>query len=83
LTDSTFEIALPAPDGARAVHLDVISGCSEDDNTIFLAHYATAAERRQWKKEFPEEKLPPRTRPPHHRHARLPKAHADSSLARV
>ena len=84
LTDSsTLEIALPPPDGARAVHLDVIGGCSERGDTIFLAHYATAAERRQWKKEFPDERLPARTPPPHHRDALLPKAHADSSAADV
>jgi hypothetical protein len=84
LTDSsTLEIALPPPDSARAVHLNVIGGCSEEDNTIFLAHYAPAAERRHWKKEFPDEKLPARTPPPHHRDAGLPKAHADSSVSDV
>lgn len=84
LTDpSTLEIALPSPDDARAVHLDVLGGCSEEDNAIFLAYYATAAERRHWKREFPDEKLPARTRPRHHRDARLPKAHADSSVQHV
>ena len=56
-----------------AWHMSPIGGCDEQDIAIFLKYYASAKERRQWKKEFPKDALPPRCALPYDRDRNLPR----------
>jgi hypothetical protein len=49
------------------VHFSPIGGCSEEDNQIYLAYYATDADRADWKAQFPDDELPTKKDPPHKR----------------
>ena len=49
-----------APLSNSYVHMSPIGGCSEEDNAIYLAYYATEQERAWWKEDAPDEELPPR-----------------------
>ena len=58
-----------------AMHIDVLGGCSDDDNILYLMYYASDEDRAQWKEEFADEELPPREPRPYDRDSLLPKAH--------
>lgn len=57
-----------------AMHIDILGGCSDEDNMLFLKYYATEEDRARWKSEFPDEELPAREWPPLDRDRHLPKA---------
>jgi hypothetical protein len=57
-----------------AMHIDVLGGCSDDDDMLFLKYYASDEDRERWKDEFPDEELPPREPRPYDRDSVLPKA---------
>ena len=59
-----------------AMHVDVLGGCSDEDNLLFLKYYASDDDRERWKEEFPDEELPPREPRPYNRDSGLPKAYA-------
>lgn len=50
----------------------MIGGGSEEDNQIYLRYYATEDERADWKRQFPEDELPSRAKPPYDRDRLLP-----------
>lgn len=65
-----------APDFARTVddacHWDFADAGSGGE-TDWLTYYATARERREWMREFPDQREPAHRRPAHRRDHRLPK----------
>ena len=42
------------------IHMSPIGGCSEEDNEIYLAYYASDEDRASWKEQFPDDELPAR-----------------------
>lgn len=65
-----------APDFARtaddACHWD-FADAGSDGEADWLTYYATAGERREWMREFPDQRRPARRRPAYRRDHRLPK----------
>jgi hypothetical protein len=49
------------------LHTSPIGGCSEEDNDVWLAYYATDEDRADWKTRFPDYELPPKLEAPHKR----------------
>ena len=63
------------PDLSRhggAWHTSPIGSCTDEDTAIFLKYYASEKERRRWKKDFPNDVLPPRCPLPNARDRTLP-----------
>jgi hypothetical protein len=52
---------------------DFLGSWSEDDMQLWLRYYATDKERAEHAKEYPEDNLPPKEKPPFNRDWRLPK----------
>ena len=44
------------------LHIDVIGSGSDEDNCLYLTYYASDEERAEWKRQFPDDELPPRKR---------------------
>jgi hypothetical protein len=61
-------------DPGTIMHVDVVGSGSDEDNALFFRYYASDEEREHWMREFPDETLPPRERPPHDRDRFLPTA---------
>lgn len=55
-----------------AWHTSPIGSCTDEDTAIFLKYYASNKERRQWKKDFPNDPLPPHCPLPYNRDHNLP-----------
>jgi hypothetical protein len=65
-----------APDLSQlggAWHMSVIGSGNEEDMAIFLKYYAGEKERRRWKKDFPNDALPPHFPLPYNRDRNLPR----------
>ena len=60
-------------DNDSACHLDLLGGCCEEDNHIYLKYYADEAYRQWWKREWPNDLLPEKETPPFDRDRYLPK----------
>jgi hypothetical protein len=58
-------------------YLDLVSSGSEEDIECWLCYYASEDTRAQWQKDFPDDVLPPRERPPYDRDRLLPRAPHD------
>jgi hypothetical protein len=56
-----------------AWHVSPIGGCNQEDIAIFLKYYATEKERRRWRKDFPNDALPPHCPLPYNRDRNLPR----------
>ena len=56
-----------------AWHIQILGGCSEEDNLLYLKYYADDAWRRQWHKDFPKDHIPAHEDPPYDRDRLLPK----------
>ena len=56
-----------------AWHTSPIGSCTDEDIAIFLKYYASEKERRRWKKEFPNDVLPPHYPLPYERDRTLPR----------
>jgi len=67
------EMVFQSGDMNMACHIDLIGSGSEEDNDIYLKYYAGEDERTLWVKEFPDEPVPSRERPPCDRDRHLPK----------
>ena len=69
-------------DDGSAWHVDMSSGCSEEDTFVYLKYYADDEARRRWAQDWPDDRLPPTERPPFDRDRHLPQAFAggESSL---
>jgi hypothetical protein len=61
-------------DPETITHIDLVGSGSDEDNVLFFRYYASDEEREHWMREFPDETLPPRERPPHDRDRLLPTA---------
>ncbi|HEX5434135.1 MAG TPA: hypothetical protein VFY05_07850 [Candidatus Angelobacter sp.] len=55
-------------------HIQILGGCSEEDNQLYLKYYADEDWRRQWHKDFPRDSIPVHEDPPYDRDRLLPKA---------
>lgn len=61
-------------DPLTIMHVDLLGGGSDEDNDLYLRYYASDEDREHWMREFPDDTLPPRERPPHDRDRLLPTA---------
>lgn len=64
------------PDMAQlggAWHTSPIGSCTEEDIAVHLTYYANKKERLRWKKEFPNDRLPPHCSLPYNRDKNLPR----------
>lgn len=52
---------------------DFLGGWGEDDLQLWLRYYAADDERAEHAKDYPQDKIPPKEKPPHNRDWRLPK----------
>lgn len=73
-TDSLREETKAFPMAANAMcHIQLLSGGSDEDNFLYLKHYADEAWRRQWHKDFPTDPMPEHEDPAYDRDRLLPK----------
>lgn len=73
-TDSLREETKDLPPTANsACHIQILGGCSEEDNQLYLKYYADDESRRHWQEHFPNDPLPAREEPPYERDRLLPK----------
>jgi len=56
-----------------AWHTSPIGSCTEEDSAVHLIYYANKKERLRWKKEFPNDRLPPHCPLPYNRDKNLPR----------
>ena len=61
-------------DENSACHIDLVSSGSEEDIRLWLRYYADEEDRQRWRKDFPDDDIPPRETPPHDRDRHLPRA---------
>lgn len=61
-------------DEYSACHIDLLSGGSEEDNQLYLKHYADDKERAQWHQDYPEDSMADHADPPYDRDQYLPQA---------
>jgi hypothetical protein len=59
--------------GNGAWHIQLLGGCSEEDNQLYLKYYADEDWRRQWHKDWPKDPIPEHEDPPYDRDRLLPK----------
>lgn len=52
--------------------IDLISSGSDEDTEVWLKYYADEKRRKDWVKQFPDTKLPPRAKQPYDRDRHLP-----------
>ena len=73
-TDSLREETPMVPPNANSAwHIQMLGGCSEEDNRLYLKYYADEASRQQWHKDFPDDPLPAHEDLPYDRDRLLPK----------
>jgi hypothetical protein len=61
------------PDSGWTHHIDLVSSGSDEDNELYLKHFADEDYRDHWRKDFPDDVIPPHVDPPHDRDRHLPK----------
>lgn len=64
--------ALPMT-GDASCHIQILGGCSEEDNLLYLKYYADDDFRRHWHQDFPSDPMPSHEDPPYDRDRLLPK----------
>ena len=64
--------AMPMVAGS-AWHIQLLGGCSEEDNQLYLKYYADEEWRREWHKDWPKDPIPTHEDPPYDRDRLLPK----------
>jgi hypothetical protein len=73
-TDSLREETKSFPMAANfSCHIQLLGGCSEEDNQLYLKYYADEDWRRQWHKDWPKDPIPAHEDPPYDRDRLLPK----------
>jgi len=60
------------PAGGGGWCFDMIGSGSEEDTALWLRYYADEETRQRWRKDYPDEKIPPHEDPPHARDRTLP-----------
>lgn len=73
LWSGTLQEATIEPLPGMTCVLDLVSSGSEQDIEYYLRYYADEESRRHWQECFPNDTLPPRTKPPYNRDRLLPK----------
>ena len=61
----------PTPNSAW--HIQMLGGCSEEDNRLYLRYYADDASRQHWHEDFPDDLVPTHEELPYDRDRLLPK----------
>ena len=61
------------PAANSAWHIQILGGCSEEDNRLYLKYYADDDSRRHWQEDFPDDPLHAHEKPPYDRDRLLPK----------
>lgn len=61
-----------------AWHIQILGGCSDEDNLLYLKYYADEDWRRQWHKDFPKDPIPTHEDPPYDRDRLLPRMNYDA-----
>ena len=59
-------------DSNYSCHIDILGGCSEEDNQIYLKYYADEEAREDWASTWPEDVLPDHEDLPYDRDRHLP-----------
>jgi hypothetical protein len=73
-TDSLREETKVLPPAANSAwHIQILGGCSEDDNRLYLKYYADDDWRRQWHEDFPDDPIAAHEDPPYDRDRLMPK----------
>ena len=62
-------------------HLTLVSGGAKPETNTYLRYYADEGTRARWKREWPDDEMPPREQPPYDRDRLLPQPHADEPEA--
>jgi hypothetical protein len=62
------------PSSGWTHHIDFLSSGSDEDNELHLKYYADEEWREQWRRDFPNDVIPPHVDPPYDRDSKLPKA---------
>lgn len=75
LREETKAVPLAAD---SAWHIQILGGCSEEDNLLYLKYYADEDFRRHWQQDFLSDSIPRHEDPPYDRDRLLPKAHCGS-----
>jgi len=74
-TDTLREETKAMPQAANcACHIQLLSGGSDEDNLLYLKHYADEDWRQQWHKDWPNDPIPEHEDPPYDRDRVMPKA---------
>lgn len=72
--DSLREQVAIMPAGSGWInHIDILGGCSEEDNELSLRYYDDEETRRHWAEDFPDYVIPPHEDPPFDRDRLLPR----------
>jgi hypothetical protein len=73
--DTLREITMDLPPGSGwNCHIDFLSTGSDEDNHLYLKHYADEEYRECWGRDFPNDAMPPHEDPQYDRDSKLPKA---------
>jgi hypothetical protein len=72
--DTLREITMDLPLGSGWTHhIDFLSTGSDEDNRLYLKHYADEEYRERWRRDFPNDMIPPHEEPQYDRDSKLPK----------
>jgi hypothetical protein len=73
--DGLREEAVLFPENpSYAYMIDLTGSGSEEDNLIYLKHYADDEHRKQWAHDWPDDPIPPHEDPPFNRDSSLPQS---------
>ncbi|BBO35008.1 hypothetical protein [Lacipirellula parvula] len=61
------------PDSGWRCHIDFLSSGSDEDNLLYLKHYADEEYRRRWHDDWPDDVMPSHEDPQYDRDSKLPK----------
>lgn len=74
-SEALREEAMLFPEDPNYAHMiDLTGSGSEEDNQIYFRYYANEEYREQWAKDWPDDEMPPREKPPYARDLRLPQS---------
>jgi hypothetical protein len=72
--ETLHEVTMDLPlDSGWTHHIDFLSSGSDEDNELYLKYYADEDYREQWRKDWPDDVIPPHEDPQYDRDSRLPK----------
>jgi hypothetical protein len=79
LREETKALTLSAD---SSYHIQILGGCSDEDNWLFLKYYADEEWRQYWRNDFPNDPMPDHEDPPYARDRFLPKADYSSPASK-